>query len=318
MIDFGKVVITHAIYKWSSFYGLIQINKRNVSTKCNADGVLIKEVFEMDNSLKFIIRYNEDNTIKRVEMQISFHKYFAQGYNYNDYTFSQLCRTIITLSTAYGFNLSKAIIQNIEIGANILLNTSVDSFISGLYFYNATPFNVMKNSFRTPVGIEATLSDYTVKAYNKRTQLLTRLDIGRECLRYELHFNKMRKVNACGVYSLADLLEYQNIYKLAELLCNSLDGLIHYSSEYKSQCNTTNEKQLLNDWSNPKKIMKLSKEQPQKYRRQRRLFKQLSQRNKALVLPTVQRLIKRKANNLLTIDRTTMKEVNYYKAVIMK
>ena len=318
MIDFGKVVITHAIYKWSSFYGLIQINKRNVSTKCNADGVLIKEVFEMKNSLKFIIRYNENNTIKRVEMQISFHKYFAKGYNYNDYTFSQLCRTIITLSTAYGLNPSKAIIQNIEIGANISLNTSVDSFISGLYFYNATPFNVMKNSFRTPVGIEATLSDYTVKAYNKRTQLLTRLDIGRECLRYELHFNKMRKVNACGIYSLADLLEYQNIYKLAELLCNSLDGLIHYNSEYKSQCNTTNEKQLLNDWSNPQKIMKLSKEQPQKYRRQRRLFKQLSQRNKALVLPTVQRLIKRKANNLLTIDRTTMKEVNYYKAVIMK
>lgn len=318
MIDFVKVVLTNAIYEWSSFYDLIKVNSKNVSTKCNADCVLIKEVFELDHSLKFIIRYNEDTTIKRVEMQVSLHKYFARGYNYNDYTFSQLYRTVITLSTTYGFNPHKAIIQNIEIGVNINLNTSVDSFLNSLYFFNRTPFNTMKNSFRTPVGIEATFTDYVVKAYNKWLQLLPHLDIGKECLRYELHFNKMRKVSACGIYTLADLLEYQNIYKLAGLLCDSLEGLIHYNKDYESECTTSNEKRLLNDWSNPKQIKQLSKEQPQKYRRQRRLFKELSQRNDTLILPTVKRLIKRKANNLLAIDKTTIKQVNYYKAIMQK
>jgi hypothetical protein len=176
----------------------------------------------------------------------------------------------------------------------------------------------MRNSFRTPVGIEATFAEYVIKVYNKTRQLLSKFDIGKEVLRYELHFSRMRKVNACGIYSLGDLLDYQNIYKLAGLLNDSLEGLIHYDTDYKNECKSPNELRLLNDWSNPKKIKQLSKEQPQKYRRQKRLFKQLSQRNDTLVLPTLQRLIKRKVNNLLTIDKTTIKHVEYFKAVIMK
>ena len=317
MIDFVKVVITNSINEWSSFYNLLQNKKHNANTLCDKNGVLIKEVFQMDHSLKFIIRYNEDNTTKRVEMQVSLHKYFAQGYNYNDFTFNHLCRTIISISNTYGINPSKAIIQNLEVGANIALEDTTQSFLEGLYFYNLTPFHTMKNSYRTPIGLEATLADYVVKAYDKRRQLLSHIDIGKEVLRYELHFNRMRKVNKCGIYALDDLLEYENISALALLLIESLEGLIHYDSNYLNACKNKLEEDLLNYWSNPKKVVQMAKEQPQKYRRQRRLFKQLSQRNNANVISHVQTSLKRKVNNLICLDKSTIKQLEYYKSVYL-
>ena len=320
MIDFVKVVITSALYEWSYFYEYLNNNKVNVDTKADHNGVLIKEVFEMDNTLKFILRYNEDNTIKRIEMQASLHKYFAYGYNYSDYTYKQLCRTVFTLCNTYRINPLRATIQNIEAGFNVMPPLETNNLLDGLLMYRTIPFSTMKNSFRTPVGIEATLTAYVLKAYNKAGQLLRGgKDIGKECFRYELHYNRMRTINKeTGIYCLADLYDYPKINKFSNLVLDSLNHLVYFDSEMYGKDLTLQESKLCTVWSNQKELRLLAKENPQKYRRERIRFKALQSSKGLNVLEQLEDSIRLKRNKLLTMDRTTANEVNYYKTQIAK
>jgi hypothetical protein len=292
----------------------------------------------MDNTLKFIIRYyteddktkgfnpeqrdstiQRDKTVKRIEMQVSLHKYFAHGYNYSDYTFKQLCRTVFTLCNTYRINPLKAIVQNIEAGFNVIPPLGTDNLLDGLFQYRTTPFNTMKNSFRTPVGIEATLDAMVLKVYNKRSQLLRVKDIGKESLRYEIHYDRMRTVNKeTGIYCLADLYDHQKINKLSNLVLDSLNHLLYFDSEIYGKDLTPQESTLCTVWSNPKKLQLLAKENPQQYRRERIRFKALQSSKGLNVLEQLKDSITLKRNKLLTMDKTTANEVNYYKTQIAK
>jgi hypothetical protein len=320
VIDFVKVVLTTALNEWSYFYAYLNKNKVTVKTEVDHFGVLSKEVFEMGNSLKFIIRYDEQSTVKRIEMQVSLHKYFADGYNYSDYTFKQLCQTVFELFTIYRINPQKAIIQNIEAGFNVIPPLYTDSLLDSLFMYRTELFKPMKNSFRLQIGIEATLSAMVIKGYNKRSQILRGgKDIGEECFRYELHYNRMRTVNkeTC-IYCLADLLDYQKINRLSNLVLDSLDHLVYFDNEIYSKSLAPKEIELCKVWSNPKRLQALAKHNPQKYRRQRKLFKALLATNGLDVLDQLKEAISRKRNNVLAMDRTTAKEVNYFKTQLVK
>ncbi len=312
MIDWTKTDITKAVIDLQKFYSLILLNKKNASLKTDQYGQLLKEIFVMGNSLVFVVRYNESGEIKRVEMQVSLHKYFEEGYNYSDFQFKHLFQSVSSICITYGINPLFATILNIEAGFNVIPPTKTDTFLNGLYFYKTVPFTEMKNKFRFKVGIEATLSDYVVKCYNKRSQLLNRVQMPTELLRYEVHFNKMRKVNKCGIYCLADLLDHTKIYKLSKLVLSTLEDLVHFEPTAENNQLNTVDKKLMNQWKNPKQISKLMKNNSQKYRRQKRRFKQLSSQIERSALSEIKKAIHVKEKQLLQLDSVTIKQAKFF------
>jgi len=312
VIDWTKTDITKAVNDLQSFYSFLNVNKFNVSLKTDRNGQLLKEVFEMGNSLVFVVRYNESGNIKRVEMQVSLHKYFAEGFNYSDFQFKDLFNSIASICLTYGINPFKAVVLNLEAGYNITPPTKTDTFLNGLYFFKTVPFTEMKNKFRFKVGIEATLSDYVIKIYNKRTQLQNTMLLDKEILRYEVHFNVMRKVNDCGIYCLADLLDHTKVYKLSKLVLSTLEELVYFEPQLQHQPLTTTDKKLINQWKNPKEIATLMKANSQRYRRQRRRFNELSSQINTSTLKQIKKAIQAKEKELLQLDCKTIKQTKFF------
>lgn len=318
MIDWTKTDITNSILDLHYFYDYLGTIKDSVETKSNVDGVLIKETYSIKNSLVFVVRFNEyTGQIKRVFMQVSLHKYFADGYNYSDFHFKDVCGTIHSLCIEYGVNPFKARLLNIEAGFNIVPSIPTDSILNRLYFYGTRPFNQMTNSYGSSVGIVAELTKESCKCYNKRSQLLS-FDIGHEVLRYERKFKAMKKVNECGIYYLSDLLDHTKIYKLEKLIHLSLEELIFYEPIVTSEPLTKSDKTLLKFWSNPKAIDQLRKDNPQKYRRQKRRFKELTEANEVSILKDLKQALRTKGNNTLTIDTMTIKRNNFFLSQFQK
>jgi len=312
VIDWLKSDITNAVHDLQSFYSNITLNKCNASLKTDRNGQLLKENFEMNNSLVFVVRYNETGKIKRVEMQVSLHKYFAGGFNFSDFYFKDVFAGIASICLTYEINPFKATILNLEAGFNVTPQIETDTFLNGLYFYKTVPFTEMKNKFRYKVGIEATLSDYVVKCYNKRSQLMSKIQLLKELLRYEVHFNVMRKVNECGIYCLADLLNHNHVYKLSKLVLSTLEDLVHFEPKLLNQRLTTPDKRLVNQWKNPKEIATLMKDNSQRFRRQRRRFKELSFEVELSTLTEVKKAIHAKEKRLLQLDYVTIKQIDFF------
>ena len=184
----------------------------------------------------------------------------------------------------------------------------------GLYFFKTVPFTEMKNKYRFKVGVEAKICDYVVKCYNKRTQLLSKVNLPKELLRYEVHFNVMRKVNDYGIYCIADLLDHTKVYKLSKLVLSTLENLIHYEPNQEIRKLSSTDKKLFNQWKNPKEIATLIKYNSQKYRRQRRRFKQLSSLIETSTLKQVKKALHAKEKELLQLDSATIKQSKFFLA----
>lgn len=312
MIDWTKTNITKAVIDLQSFYSFINANKCNASLKTDRNGQIQKEVFEMGNSLVFVVRYNESGNIKRVEMQVSLHKYFAEGFNYSDFQFKDLFNSIASICMIYEINPIKAVLLNLEAGFNVTPPTRTDTFLNGLYCFKTVPFTEMKNKFRFKVGIEATLCDYVIKCYNKRSQLQNTILLKKEILRYEIHFNVMRKVNDCGIYCLADLLDHTKVYKLSKLVLSTLEDLVYFEPQLQKQPLSTPDKKLIIQWKNPKEIATLMKTNSQRYRRQRRRFKELSSQIDTSTLNQIKKAIHIKEKELLQLDCETIKQAKFF------
>lgn len=321
MFDWTKTDITMAVIDLQSFYSCINDRKRFVTPKVNSNGETTKEVFEMNNSLVFVIRYYTDkekrvkelyNNIKRVEMQVSLHKYFAEGFNYSDFQFKDLFKSVASICLTYGINPFKAVLLNIEAGYNVTPTIRTDAFLIGLYFFKTVPFEAMKNKFRFKVGLEATLCDYVIKCYNKRSQLQNTLRLEKEILRYEVHFNVMRKVNDCGIYCLADLLDNTKVYKLSKLVLSTLEELVYFEPQLQKLPLSTPDKKLINEWKNPKEIATLMKNNSQRYRRQRRRYNELSSQIDTSTLKQIKKAIHAKEKELLQLDYKTIKQAKFF------
>jgi hypothetical protein len=311
--DWTKTDITTAILDLHYFYDYIGTIKDSVETKCDVDGVLTREEYTIRNSLVFVVLFNKHTgQIKRVFMQVSLHKYFSDGYNYSDFHFKDVCSTIQSLCIEYGMNPFKARLLNIEAGFNIVPFISTDSILNCLYFFGTRPFTQMNNSYGSSVGVIAELTKESCKCYNKRSQLLSKFDIGHELLRYERKFKAMKKVNECGIYYLSDLLDHTKIYKLEKLVHLSLDELIFYEPIVLSEPLSKIDKSLLMFWSNPKAIDSLRKQNPQKYRRQKRRFKELTEANEVSILKDLKQALRTKGKDTLMVDRVTIKRNDFF------
>lgn len=160
-----------------------------------------------------------------LEVSGSLHKLFNDGeHNFNQFTKSDFLETVNGLRLVLGINPWEFKVSAIEFGVNIKPPLESKYIINNALMYKG---RVFETKFHSDEGHykEVKLTEYSVKIYDKRLHYVSQgYDISDEVLRFELKYNKMRRINSFGIYTLEDLKE--NMVRLIDPLLNAWDHFL--------------------------------------------------------------------------------------------
>ena len=169
-----------------------------------------------------------------LEVSGSLHKLFNDGkHNFNQFTKSDLSETINGLCPVLGISPWAFKVSAIEFGVNIKPPLKSKHIINNALMYKG---RVFETKFHSDEGHykEVKLTEYSVKIYDKRLHYVSQgYDTSDEVLRFELKYNKMRRVNSFGIYTLEDLKE--NIVSLFDPLLNAWDHVLLFDPAIKHE-----------------------------------------------------------------------------------
>ncbi len=218
MIDFVKALILHAIHLRDNPF-LKFTNKVDTST-----GELSQWWVAEYHGLKF-----ESHDSGLVLMTGSLHKYFNKGkHNWNQFTHNDLSNTLKEISILFDLDLVKCVLQNTEIGVNLVEPFDIQNILNGLMLHSTIEFDSgYQGCYR-----QCKHSEYYIKVYNKSKQY----DIKMPIMRFELKFVKMRFVNSSlNIYTLGCLLKEDWIEKAKELLLKRWNEIVFFDYSFKGQ-----------------------------------------------------------------------------------
>lgn len=148
-----------------------------------------------------------------LRIQGSIHKYYNDGaHNYNDFSLLNIQRVLNELAEIFNFRLNTAVLSNFEVGLNITLEFMPEVILNNLVDHKNTAFRDVSR-----IGgyiKQAEHSQYIVKIYDKGIQY----NLPYSCLRFELKFTRMQRLNELSIYSLADLMQPKTYQALRGLL----------------------------------------------------------------------------------------------------
>ena len=169
-----------------------------------------------------------------LEVSGSLHKLFNDGkHNFNQFTKSDLIETVNSLCPVLGISPWEFKVSSIEFGVNIKPPLKSEYIINNALLYKG---RVFETKFHSDEGHykEVKLTEYSVKIYDKRLHYVSQgYDISDEMLRFELKYNKMRRVNSFGIYTLEDLKE--NMERLIEPLLNAWGHVLLFDPAIKHE-----------------------------------------------------------------------------------
>lgn len=216
-------------------------------------------------SLRFTALKSEKSNDYTCLINGSLHKYNnADGTNYNDFSFSQLCDTINSLELNYSIDAKTTNIQRLEVGVNIELDYSPEVILKNIICHKGKPFESI-NCRNRKMGVICEHTDYSIKIYNKSLQSgIT----DKHILRYEVKLNRSRTLEPYKIETLADLKDVEKVAPLLQLLQARLKEIVFFDYKFNDQ-NLTETKQLAwSKYSNPRYWEALNKRSYYKARKQ--------------------------------------------------
>ena len=307
MIDFIKANIKDSIQDWQTFTSM-----DFVSPLVHTTGEVFDKRTFVQDSLKITYRDKPQHDLQRVELAGSLHQFLQDGFNYQDFDFKSLFKSIYLLCETYSLNPQLVKLENLEIGVNVSPSFLPECLLNNAFSYGANSFVDMTNKTHKKIGVECSGSSL-VKLYNKRHQFAPIIDLGKECVRYELHFSRMRiPQNEADIYTVADLLDPIKLQRLAYYLEKQFDRIVFLNQvEIKQDMNDA-DKRLIEDWKNPLHVRQLMSSNPQMFRKSRQRYLKLANADKSNEVDDLKRLINLKVNKMLQLDIKTLKQVQFY------
>ncbi len=205
-VDFIKVVVRHCLH-------LLDNETLDFRTSLNLKtGETNNFQIAKYENMEFVL-YDSGLLI----LKGSLHKYFNSLnndglHNFNDFNFINLLTVLNDLEHRFDLDFSKARIQNIEFGVNLLLDYLPMLILSNCLFFGIANFESGKNGYYR----QAVLSDFFFKLYDKGKQYRDKkFKVKGNVMRYELKFIRMRQIVNTGLVYLSDLrkLEWQPIVR---------------------------------------------------------------------------------------------------------
>lgn len=176
----------------------------------------------------------------------TFHKYWHNGTNWQDFTIKDFERAIVRYSAEFKVNINKTRIHKLEFGVNInppfkaTLHNIRNTFIA----YSNHSFETLKSYSGKPLGIECNLSHYRIKIYSKTLQY----NMSENILRFEIQVNTIQKLPFEHLY-LNDLLKPKVFNYCKNELINTMSNIIIYDNSLKNL--SKNEISFVQDIKNP-------------------------------------------------------------------
>lgn len=205
----------------------------------------------------------------------SLHKYFNKGeHNHNDYSFQNIQETISDLVNRFSIDIKSTKLNNVEIGLNIILDSSPQKFIKSVINYKGEPFYPMSKAIvKKGMGIECKYDQYYIKIYDKGAQY----ELDEHILRIEIKVVRMQYFKQIGLQYLVDL-NNRNIYpKLKDLFSKMLNNLLVCDAIKLETLKISNNQDLILSkgvnpkyWVNLKPSKEFKKESPKEAEKQRK------------------------------------------------
>ncbi len=153
------------------------------------------------NALRFsLVRGKHDKTYCNISGSLA--RYYNKGKdNAFDYDFKAFSDTLQDLQDNFNIEPEKAILRGFEYGINIVLPFPVKTFLKRLKTFKNNEFAGLWIG-GINVGYKADCQQYTLKIYDKGTQIKSR---NKNILRIEMQIKKMEFVKAFDIQTLADL-----------------------------------------------------------------------------------------------------------------
>lgn len=234
-------------------YDFIKFLVKNLDPELLLNNPILKPLFkgEFDHSTgeikKMYAKFKEIEFIiygKTIIVKFSPHKYYNSGFNYNDFTISQYAEVLSDLLKKFGISPENTIIQNLEIGVNIIPPIRTNDIIRNIFFHERKEMiNNIKNGGQMRRHQH---QRYEIKVYNKGEQNKLPYDL----LRIEVHYNKMKDLNEIGIYTLNDLLKPEIYYNLYKPLVKIWNELLLIDSTIRINELTPKYQEKLKEWKN--------------------------------------------------------------------
>lgn len=178
----------------------------------------------------------------------SFHKFHNYGeHNADQFAFAKLMQSIDSFTDLFEVDAGECKLHGLEIGVNIPLPYSPLRVLKNLVCFRAKAFaQINKNNVRK--GLQCSLSQYTVKVYDKEKQ--SGIDCG-NVLRFEIAISKMQAVKKYNLATLADLQNPAKVYPLVELLTEAVQDIIWTDGSVNLDRLTSREQKQWLSFSNP-------------------------------------------------------------------
>lgn len=240
MVDFIKCWLKH-----------IDVNElfKNVYLDFKADftyntGEIDGKKVAVYKNLKFIINKG------RATLQGSLHKYKNNGeHNFDDFTLVDLLQVLQDLKVKFGIDLSNCVLENLEIGVNVISEIMCYLILNNLMYHHGIIFkdpNIKNSNYKI-----AEHQRYSVKIYDKSLQYRRKYNIQSEILRIEIHFNKMADLNKVGIHTLEHIIKEKNANLFLELIIDEWEKtlLFDYSIDTTALKQNIKSKKI-NQWNN--------------------------------------------------------------------
>lgn len=167
----------------------------------------------------------------RLIVKGSFHKNhfrsieYPSGANFQPFTYDQLQAEILNICNKLSLDLSKAKIQNLEVGINLPVDFNVmEYFQKNLLLYKVKTFEPWGEKRGVSIGFQCKLSQFSVKLYDKALQF----GLAKPLMRFELRILRMQKLKKHKLKYLIDLCNQSKVTGLLKELLDSWNQvLIH-------------------------------------------------------------------------------------------
>ncbi len=286
MIDFIKIEI-HGLIPLTlranpllDFFNQVNESTGEVGSYVNAytKGLEFK-VYEPTNS----------NPKGRITLEGSLHKYWnGGGHNFNDFGLVQVYEVLAELKRLYGITSENCILRGLEIGVNFLPPSATNKILQYCLLHKT---DKLKEVYTKDEGeyLQGHYQRHLLKLYNKRKHYEKKgFIIGREILRLEKKWGRMKELNTMGIYTLADLLNH-GLYSFTTYLLKEWDNVLFYDWQ------TLDGSKYEATYSNPNYWLKLKREN---FKYHRRKLNDLIQKNPNNLKNKVAKLIQEKAAQL--------------------
>lgn len=201
------------------------------------------------DSLQFIISPTQTGGFS-CSITGSLHKFKNKnGMNWNDFTFSELCRTLDNLSTNFNIQLDTTFIHSIEIGVNMELDFNPYIILKSVICHKGKAFNYLDKKDKR-LGLICEHTDYAIKLYDKGHQSKIS-ERNKYVLRFEVKLHRHRLLNPYDIATLNDLKSAEKVAPLISLLLERLDEIIFFDFSYKPKNLSKAKAESWQKYSNP-------------------------------------------------------------------